>query len=181
MDEEAPQKENPSGDDLIHNKYIIDLTGSVDLCSVNSLLHLYNLTPRNRITLKFRDIDWDLLMRNAKKSHLIYSVPFQDKKEARTPSGVHLLQICVEDEKVDNPSSKELFEMSHNLNRKMEVARAACTYLSEKLGNSDFASYVDKIENFDPSKGKDAMLKLQHEVDELIITQNFMIMKPLHK
>ena len=63
----------------------------------------------------------------------------------------------------------------------MEVARAACTYLSEKLGNSDFASYVDKIENFDPSKGKDAMLKLQHEVDELIITQNFMIMKPLHK
>ena len=109
------------------------MTGSVNLCSVNSLLHLYHLTPRNRITLKFHDVDWDLLMRNAKKSNLIYSMPYSDKKEARTPSGVHLLQICVEDEKVDNPSSKELFELSHNLNRKMQVALAACTNLKDKL------------------------------------------------
>jgi len=92
-EEDALEKNVKEGEDveLIHNKYIIDLTNSVNLCSINSLLHLYNLTPRNRITLKFREMDWDLLMRNAKKSHLIYSVPMEEKKQARTPSGVHLL------------------------------------------------------------------------------------------
>jgi hypothetical protein len=74
-------------------------------------------------------MDWDQLMTNAKKSNLIHQLPFSDKKEARTPSGVHLLQVCVEDEKVDNPSSQELFDMSHNLNRKFRVAIAACTHL----------------------------------------------------
>jgi hypothetical protein len=150
-EEDALEKNVKEGEDveLIHNKYIIDLTNSVNLCSVNSLLHLYNLTPRNRITLKFRDIDWDLLMRNAKKSNLIYSVPFHDKKEARTPSGVHLLQICVEDEKIDNPSSKELFKMSYNLNRKMEAARATCIHLSEKLNASEFGHCVSMIDEFD--------------------------------
>ena len=131
-EEDALERDVKEGEDveLIHNKYIIDLTNSVNLCSVNSVLHLYNLTPRNRITLKFREMDWDLLMRNAKKSHLIYSVPMEDKKQARTPSGVHLLQICVEDEKIDNPSSKELHQMSYNLNRKIELARTAVRYLS---------------------------------------------------
>ena len=109
--------------------------------------------PKNRITLKFRDMDWDLLMRNAKKSNLIYSMPHSDKKEARTPSGVHLLQICVEDEKVDNPSSLELLEMSHNLNRKMQVALAACNQLKDKLKASSFAQLIQRVQEINPDGG----------------------------
>lgn len=70
--------------------------------------------------------------------------------------------------------------MSYNLNRKMEAARAACQHLVENFGATEFRDYADMIDNFDQEKGKDAMMQLQQEVDELMITENYMVMKPLH-
>lgn len=167
--------------ELIRNKYIIDMGGSVGLVSINSLLHFYHLTPKNRITLRFTDLDWDILMSNARKSNLIYNVRNSDLREARTPSGLHLLWICVEDERADNPSSKELFDASYNLNRKMKLAVSACRKLQSALNSSDSNRFVEMIEKFDPELGDQVFLKIQEDMDELLITQNFLTMKKLAK
>jgi len=76
---------------LVKSKYIMDLGASLTYVSANVLLHFYYLSPKNRIWFKFSYLNWTELMINAKKSHLIYTPKNSQLKQARTPSGLHLL------------------------------------------------------------------------------------------
>ena len=96
------------------NEYIIDLGMSLEFVSINVMLHFYNIVPRCHITIKLTNVNWKLLIENAKRVNLmnikrnkqIYKDQNSKKlREARTPAGIHLLWICVEDEEIFNPSS----------------------------------------------------------------------------
>ena len=104
--EQATRDKKPQGGiGLIRNKYIMDVGGSLTYVSVNMLLHFYNLSPKERIHIKMSNMDWVELMSNSKKSNLIFKPKNSELMQARTPSGLHLLWICVEDEQRYNPTS----------------------------------------------------------------------------
>ena len=102
-------------------KYIMDLGTSLTYVSVNTLLHFYHLSPRHRILIKLSHLNWDELITNAKKSYLIYKPTDSNLMQARTPSGIHLLWICVEDEKKANFSSTQLYESQYGILRKFKI------------------------------------------------------------
>jgi len=84
-------------------------------------------------------LNLDELIANAKKANLIFKPKDGALSEARTPSGLHLLWICVEDEKVYNPNSKELYEASLGLSRRLKVARALLPKLERHGGSKSYA------------------------------------------
>ena len=108
---------------LTQIKYIMDLGNSLSYVSVNLLLHFYQLAPKNRIWIKLSHMNWEELMANAKKSHLIYKPNDSDLMQARTPSGMHLLWICAEDERTINPTSIELYKISLGLKLKFTIVQ----------------------------------------------------------
>ena len=65
------------------------------------------------------------MITNAKKSYLIYKPKDSELMQARTPSGVHLLWICVEDEKNFNPSSTQVYEDQLGLLRRFKIIKMA--------------------------------------------------------
>ena len=56
--------------------------------------------------------------------------------QARTPSGLHLLWICVEDEKVYNPTSLEVYEGQLGLKRAYKIIYHAMQVMAEKMSNT---------------------------------------------
>ena len=103
----------------------MDLGSSLTYVSVNTLLHFYHLSPRKRIWIKLSHLYWKELITNAKKSYLIYKPKDSELMQARTPSGVHLLWICVEDEKNFNPSSTQVYEDQLGLLRRFKIIKMA--------------------------------------------------------
>lgn len=63
--------------------------------------------------------------------------------QARTPSGVHLLWICVEDEKTFNPTSKELYTDQLGLARRYKIIRQAFGKMA-KWPNADEIEDLDR-------------------------------------
>ena len=101
----------------------MDLGNSLSYVSVNLLLHFYQLAPKKRMWIKLSQMNWEELMENARKSHLIYKPNGSELHQARTPSGVHLLWICAEDERTLNPTSIELYNLSLGLNLKFTIVK----------------------------------------------------------
>lgn len=103
---------------LLQTKYIMDLGTSLNFVSINMLLHFYHLSPKKRLYIKLSYLNWSELIRNAKKSNLIYKMKNSELNQARTPSGIHLLWICVDDEKAYNPTSIQLYHLQLGINRR---------------------------------------------------------------
>jgi hypothetical protein len=49
----------------------MDFGGSVEFCTLNMLLHFYNLAPKNKINIKLTGIFWKILLQNALAMNLI--------------------------------------------------------------------------------------------------------------
>lgn len=125
----------------------MDIGNSLAYVSVNMLLHFYNLAPKDSIHIKMSNINWVELMTNAKKSNLIYKPKDSDLMQARTPSGLHLIWICVEDEQRYNPTSTQLYESGLGIYRKFVIAAHIFKYFESHdiLQNSDFDTLLLEI------------------------------------
>lgn len=70
------------------DRYIMDFGGSVEFCTLNMLLHFYNLAPKNKINIKLTGIVWNILLQNAIAMSLIKrSKKKGGKYQAATLSG----------------------------------------------------------------------------------------------
>lgn len=76
----------------------MDFGGSVEFCTLNMLLHFYNLAPKNKINIKLTNIPWALLLQNSITMNLVKKKKNSTKSHATTLSGQHLLWVCVDDE-----------------------------------------------------------------------------------
>ena len=56
---------------ISRDRYIMDFGGSVEFCTLNMLLHFYNLAPKNKINIKLTGIKWKTLLQNAISMNLI--------------------------------------------------------------------------------------------------------------
>lgn len=50
------------GGEVARDRYIMDFGGSVEYCTLNMLLHFYNLAPKNKINIKLTGIIWNQLL-----------------------------------------------------------------------------------------------------------------------
>jgi hypothetical protein len=68
--------------------------------------------------------------------------------QARTPSGVHCLWICVEDEKNFNPSSKEIYDDQLGLKRRYKIIRKAFEKMSCWPDAGEIVDLNNKLKDF---------------------------------
>jgi hypothetical protein len=164
---------------LIHNKYIMDIGGSLTYVSVNMLLHFYQLSPKDKIHIKMSNIDLAVLMNNAKKTNLIFKPKDSELMQARTPSGLHLLWICVEDEPKYCPSSLELYNAGLGLYRKYVLAEAILRKIKDKSGAVEKA--YDELKKYNDSRKDEggAFWYIETNMDEMIIIKNFHLMREI--
>ena len=88
---------------VTRDRYIMDFGGSVEFCTINMLLHFYNLAPKNKINIKLTGIIWKVLLQNAMAMNLVKKIKSKgDKFQASTLNGTHLLWVCVNDEKLSS-------------------------------------------------------------------------------
>ena len=88
--------------------------------------------------------------------------------QARTPSGVHLLWICVEDEKTFNPSSKQLYDDQLGLARRYKIIRKAFSKMSEWPDANEIKDLNTQLRNFQMSVEDGAFEYIEEQTKEML-------------
>ena len=118
-------------------------------------------------------------MNNAKKTNLIFKSKDSKLMQARTPSGLHLLWICVEDEQRYCPSSVELYNAGLGLYRRYVMAEA----ILRKMKKNDYAAerVYNDLKSYNDSRKDEggAFWYIETNMDEMIIIKNFHLMKEI--